>query len=410
MNSRLIGATFLVIGTSIGGGLLALPIATAQAGFIPAAALLIVCWLLMTSCSLLILEVNLWLPRGSNLVSMAQRTLGRPAKFITWISCLLLLYALICAYISGGSDMLANILHLIHINLPPWLNSCLFTLILGYIVYKGIHSVDYVNRGLMSIKLLVYSCLIILIMPHIDLTKLTPHHNTALMGSVTLIVTSFGFANIVPSLRGYLEEDVAMIRKAIFIGSSIALICYLLWICVIIGTVPLSGRLGLNTILHSAHATSGLTEAISAILRTNSISTFAHFFTSICVATSFLGVSIALSDFIADAFQTKKEGLGNVTVYALTFLPPLFIVIFYPGAFIICLRYAGILCVVLLMLLPSLMAWRGRYHQQHPGETPYSRWSPPFKPLDSCLLDYYGSGYLRRVYEFKSRHQRFFLC
>ena len=48
-------------------------------------------------------------------------------------------------------------------------------------------------------------------------------------------------------------------------------------------------------------------------------------------------------------------------VVALTLLPPLAIILFYPGIFIMGLSYAGIFCVLLLMLLPALMVWSGRY-------------------------------------------------
>jgi len=77
--------------------------------------------------------------------------------------------------------------------------------------------------------------------------------------------------------------------------------------------------------------------------------------------TSFLGVSLSLSDFLADGMKVSKTGSRWYIVYIATFLPPLIVVWFYPGAFITALSYAGILCVILLILLPALMAWRGRY-------------------------------------------------
>jgi tyrosine-specific transport protein len=48
-------------------------------------------------------------------------------------------------------------------------------------------------------------------------------------------------------------------------------------------------------------------------------------------------------------------------IHLLTFLPPITVVLFYPNAFIMALEYAGIYCIVLLILLPAWMAWRGRY-------------------------------------------------
>jgi tyrosine-specific transport protein len=87
-------------------------------------------------------------------------------------------------------------------------------------------------------------------------------------------------------------------------------------------------------------------------------------FTSICLATSFLASGLSLSDFLADGLRTTKRGRGGAIVYLATFLPPMTVVLFYPGAFISALSYAGIYCAILFILLPSLMAWRGRYKKE----------------------------------------------
>ncbi|EKD72387.1 MAG: Tryptophan/tyrosine permease [uncultured bacterium] len=44
-------------------------------------------------------------------------------------------------------------------------------------------------------------------------------------------------------------------------------------------------------------------------------------------------------------------------------LPPLLIVVINPHIFIAALAYAGIYCIILLIIFPVLMVWRGRYHQ-----------------------------------------------
>lgn len=78
------------------------------------------------------------------------------------------------------------------------------------------------------------------------------------------------------------------------------------------------------------------------------------------MVTAFLGVSIGLFDFLADGLALKKTGLQGKSTLALTFLPPLAVVLFNPGIYLHALSYAGICCVVLLLLLPALMAWRAR--------------------------------------------------
>jgi tyrosine-specific transport protein len=112
--------------------------------------------------------------------------------------------------------------------------------------------------------------------------------------------------------------------------------------------------------MSSDHATSGLTEALSQAVQNKWISGFFGFFTSICMLTAFLGVSLGLFDFLADGLKLSKSGVQGKYTLALTFLPPLAVVLIHPGIYLNALAYAGICCVILLLLLPALMAWRGR--------------------------------------------------
>lgn len=360
VNSKLIGGILLIVGTSVGGGMLALPVATAAAGITNSIMVLICCWLIMTAGALLILEVNLRLPAGSNMVSMAKSTLGVPGQIIAWITYLFLLYTLLAAYISGGSDVFDGLLQKVHIHLPGWLTSMLFTLLFSLIIYGGIRAVDYVNRGLMLGKLGVYVLLVLLISPHIQLHVLQGGSLPAIAGSLMILVTSFGFASIVPSLREYFKEDINTLRKVIIFGSLIPLVCYIVWETVIMGVIQREGPYGLMALMHSNHATSGLTEALSEAIHSQWLTAFFGFFTSICMITAFLGVSLGLFDFLADGLKLKKEGAQGKLTLLLTFMPPLIVVLMKPGIYLQALSYAGICCIILLLLLPTMMAWQGR--------------------------------------------------
>ena len=366
MDFKLIGCILLIVGTSIGAGMLALPIATAQLGFIGSLFLLFGCWFIMTVGALLILEVNLWLPPNSNLITMAKTTLGPGGQILAWITYTLLLYSLLCAYIAGGSDLFHNLLLIDGIDIPVWISAIVFTTVFGAIVYLGIRAVDYTNRGLMAIKFSAYFLLVILLVPFISVDKLVAGDIKDITSATALMVTitSFGYAAIVPSLRGYFQGDIHKLKKAIFIGSFIPLLCYIAWDAVIMGVVPLTGDHGLAAILQSKSSTSDLTDTLSATLSKESVTFFAKLFTSICVLTSFLGVSICLVDFLADGLQIEKKGGSHLFIHLITYVPPLLIVLFFPGIFVKALEYAGIYCVVLLMLLPAWMAWRGRYKCQ----------------------------------------------
>lgn len=364
MNIKQLGGILLITGNAIGGGMLAVPLATAQAGFLNSSLFLIACWGIMLAGGLLILEVNLWFPPNSHLISMARATLGAPGEVIAWLCYLLLLYALLAAYIAGGSDFLQGILQKIDIQFSVFATATLFVLILGPIVYKGMHSVDLMNRILMGGKLLIFFLLILFLFPFISAKQLGQGNIHYLPNSLTILITSFGFAAIIPSLRSYFHSNVKQLRRVIILGSLIPLICYIFWNAAIMGVIPINK---LFTIAQSSQSTSYLTNTLSHLLNKKSITLFAWIFTSICLATSFLGVGISLSDFLMDGLSLTHTEKNKFIVYLLTFLPPLMIVLFYPASFMLALNYAGIWCAVLLALLPALMAWSGRYFQKIDG-------------------------------------------
>lgn len=366
MDFKLMGSILLIVGTSIGAGMLALPIATAELGFIGSLILLFICWSVMTAGAFLLLEANLWMPLNSNLISMAKATIGPSGQILSWVVYLLLLYSLLCAYIAGGSDLFQHLLLSAGIQLSAFTSAVIFIALFGTIVYLGIKAVDYVNRGLMFIKLGAYLLLVCLLTPFISFENLAVGDFKQMTSAiaVTVTITSFGYATIVPSLRIYFAGNIKKLKIAIFVGSLIPLICYIFWDAAIMGVIPLEGAQSLTAILKSKNSTSELVSTLNTVAPGGMVTFFVKLFTSFCVVTSFLGVALCLTDFMADGLQVEKKGVTNLFIHALVFLPPLLIVLFFPNMFIRALQYAGIYSVILLILLPAWMVWKGRYHRK----------------------------------------------
>lgn len=361
MKYNVIGALLLIVGTSIGGGMLALPIITAAAGFWHALLLLVGAWFFMTVGAFFVLEASFYLPAGANLISMTRATLGKTAALIMWAAYLLLLYSLLSAYLSGGSGLLSTLFSLIHLSFSSPVNTLIFLVLLGAIVAFGIRVVDWSNRALLLTKLFLFIMLLLLLCFHVKAPRFSSGGFAALSVAIMPVITSYGFAIIMPSLRTYLKSNLAQLRIVIAVGSLIPLLCYVLWDFVVQGVLPLHGGHGLSALLHSTNPVGGLTYSLSWVARTPWISWSVHIFTALCVATSFLGVSLSLTDFLSDGLRVKKEGWGKGFILLLSFLPPLILVIFYPAVFIKALSYAGIACVIVLMLFPALMVLSGRY-------------------------------------------------
>ncbi len=362
--SRRIGGMLLVTGTTIGAGMLALPAATSPSGFTTSIILLSFCWVMMAASGLLLLEVTLWMPRNTNLISMAKKTLGPIGELVTWGLYLLLLYALLAAYIAGGADIFQHLALKIHLTLPLKFSAIIFTAALSLIVLRGIFAVDFFNRFFMSLKFITFFLLTGLIVPHIHPTLLLARGGPLIMDTLTVAITSFGFATIIPSLRNFLNNDAASIRWAILTGSLLPLFCYILWNAAVMGIIPRTGPHGLMAALHASQPTSTFIQTLLTIVQKPIISLLTNSFTAICMLTSFLGIALCLTDFLADGFRVEKKGKKALLICLAAILPPLLFVIWQPSIFISALRHAGIIILLLLVIIPNLMVWRGRYHLQ----------------------------------------------
>lgn len=386
MTSRFIGGILLIVGTSIGAGMLALPIANAATGFWESSLYLLACWAIMTVGALFILEVTLYLPPGNHMLSMARETLGKPGLFVAWLSYLFLLYTLLCAYISGGADVFASLADYATIHLSLWQASLVFTALFGFIVYQGIHSVDLVNRGLMFGKLGIYVLLIFLIAPHTSVQQFTQGDYRNITTTVMILITSFGFAIIVPNLRAYFDHDIKKLRQVVLIGSLIPLICYIAWDAVIIGSLSNQSTHPLASLMQDARPTSSLALMLANKIHSSLINSLFNTFTSICMLTAFLGVSLCLMSFLADGLKYRQQGLEGLILLALTFVPPLILVMFYPNAYLYALNYAGFFCVILLLLLPACMVYAGRKKFTSPFRVAGGKWTPVFIMVISIIL------------------------
>jgi tyrosine-specific transport protein len=351
--SRLIGGILLVAGTATGAGMLALPVITSFGGFFPSLALLFFCWIFLFATSWLLLDVNLSFPWEVNLVTMASRTLGTPGRIVCWVAYLFLLYSLTAAYIAGSSPLFLQAVSFASgWSAPPWFGPIPLLLIFGFFVYLGTSSVDRINRLLMVFLIAAYFILTVSLPPHIEPSLLLHIDAKAIWVAVPVVFTSFGFHIIIPTLTTYLHHDVKKLRLTLLIGSFIPFLVYSVWEFLILGIVPIPDL--------SEAFLQGQTGAapLSRILQADWIGTVASIFSFFAIITSFLGVSLSLSDFLSDGLKMKRFSFGQELSSLLTFLPPLFFVYTYPQGFIMALQYAGIFVVILLCLLPALMAWK----------------------------------------------------
>ena len=94
---RVISGTFLIAGTMIGAGMLGLPLVTGVAGFFPGILITLAVWFFMYCTGLLFLEVTLWMPDGSNVLSISGRFFGKGGRLLSGGMFIFLYYCLMIA-------------------------------------------------------------------------------------------------------------------------------------------------------------------------------------------------------------------------------------------------------------------------------------------------------------------------
>lgn len=353
--NKLFGSMLIIAGTTIGAGMLALPIASAGLGFMVSTAVMVVIWAFMAYTALLMIEVHQFASKDATLHTLAYKLLGRKGQAVASFSMMFLFYALCAAYIAGGGEQVYEKLKMISDDFPIQSGAIIFTLIIASVVTISTRSVDLLNRFFFIIKFVVLAFMLAFLFPFTSVEKLVhmPTSNALIFASLPVVFTSFGFHGSIPSIVKYIGKDIKALRFIMITGSALPLVVYILWQLVSHGTVS-------SSVLLENDSLSAFIKALSLVVNNSSISALVSTFANLALATSFLGVSLGLFDFIQDVLSSKEKRASRVFASIVTFLPPLGFALFYPQGFIKALGFAAFALVILALFLPAAMVYKQR--------------------------------------------------
>ncbi|XP_062170875.1 uncharacterized protein LOC133876640 isoform X5 [Alnus glutinosa] len=305
-------AIFLVAGTTVGAGILAIPAVTQESGFLASAVACIGCWVFMVVTGLLIAEVNV--------NTMCELGSGGVSLLV------LHLYTLrpscgICGSFFGYFDKFSR--HSI-------MGKCNFVFIdfwMHMLLRKAVASGDL----------------------HWD--ALLKANFEAVPMSIPIIALSFVYQNVVPVLCTDLEGNLAKVRTAIVLGTAIPLVLFLVWNGVILGSIT-NLEMGSGKILDPIQQLQSSNGVVGPIIQV---------FSLLAIATSYIGFILGLADFLADLLKLPT-GQSRPLPYLLTLIPPLVLSLLDPEIFFKALDFAGTYGVLVLFgILPAAMSWSERY-------------------------------------------------
>ncbi|KAL5569308.1 hypothetical protein UlMin_025883 [Ulmus minor] len=378
------GAVALIIGTSIGIGILALPRKASPAGVLPSSISILVCWAFLLVEALLLVEINVSLRKRRkkrkketseleiiSIRTMAQETLGDWGGTFATVTYVFLGYTSVVAHASKSGEILFHFL-----NLPAPLSGFVFISLFTMLIYLGgTRATDRVNQFLTVSMIGLLLVIEVLAGWFGGWSGLGGNGDWGKVpATLPLIIYSLVYHDLAPVLCAYLDSDLTRLRVSVFLGSIVPLIALLVWDAIAIGLSSHSDQLVDPVELLMSVKWSGVSYMVEA-------------FSLLAVGTSLIGTLLGFSEFFKEQLanfswnsssrqtlqrMNKFFGVRNwwgtdkirFTAMAMAVVPSLFVSTTVPDAFSAATDIAGGYCMTMLYgVLPPAMAWA-----MHSGE------------------------------------------
>ncbi len=356
------GGAMIIAGTSIGAGMFSLPVISAGMWYGYGVLLLVFAWYCMYSSGLMLLETNLHFAKGSSFDTHTRETLGNWSRVVNGLSVTFVLYILTYAYVSGGSSILSYTLEqTAGIHWPQWLCGLLFGLTLALVVFVSTRSVDRITTIMLVVMAVCFGLAMVSMLGYVSVPELvhagSVNYWPYTFMALPFMLTSFGYHGNVPSLVKYYDGNAHAVRKTLLYGSLTALACYIFWLTTSLGVL---GRDNLPAIIAAGGNMGIVVGAIETAVNSSGLQLVLKTFSNLAVASSFLGVTLGLFDYIADTFKFQDSLSGRFRTALITFAPPISLGILFPDGFIMAIGFAAIAATVFAVIIPAMMVIAAR--------------------------------------------------
>ena len=332
-------SSLLVLGNVLGVGVLALPITAGLGGFIPALIGIVLLWLVMLLTAFIItyrIDPN---KKNFDLPSFYEKELGSvAAKWIAIICNLIILYGVLVAYLSGITTMISALF-------PGLAKYGMVVLVVYFCIAVSIiiFGISVLRKSMLFLMIALWICFGIMIytgLGQFDGAYLDNMYWFYLPVVLPIAVSTFHFHNIIPTVSKSLNYNKPATYKAIFLGVFIGLLINVIWVTVVLGTLPENGP-GTHTVVYANIHGWAANVPMSELLHNHYFTIAGLIFSVIAVTSSFAANGAGLYGFIKDILYHHFKTENSVIASAVAFLPPLIVTIVYPNLFLSALSIVG---------------------------------------------------------------------
>jgi amino acid permease len=405
IDSTVLNCASIIAGTTIGGGFLALPYATAPSGALPSSIALVGCWLYLLANAFALADANLYVIQelsdqksestdGSvtgnsisgpvSVFTLAKAAFGRPGGAVAGLLFFSLMLSTLIAQLSkigtlfGGSYLGRSG------GILLWV--CLMA---GVSFSRGQLFAEKVNTALTALMMASFAALVAAArgagwtsagLQRADFSRLVPRPGQGYASwAVPIFLQLLVYAETIP-LVCFRLKDKAKIRHAIFLGSFVPLLMCIVWTLTALGLVPVTA---------ASAATGTMIDPVQVLINSASTATtfsFSHVVTySVkslalsAVATTVIGSFLVMSQFFEDVLYSsgpkRKWTSSNAPIArALAVIPGTLVAIFgSPSLYYAATAFAGAFPVTLLWgLFPPLAVLKLRQNRKLDKKTVFN--------------------------------------
>ena len=345
-----VNGIFIIIANSIGAGLFGIPITCHLAGFLPSVIIMLVIALYMNITAKLIIKIN-FIYKSNDIIDVSNKNLGNTVKIINICVFILLFSAILAAYLSKSADLSKMMLdQLISFNINKYFYYFFLILIVAIIINIKRTQFDSINKILVAIFIIIFFLLIYELMYHVKVENLLQHNINNIKYIYPILITSFGFHNILPYIKNT-NTDYNTIKNLINFGVFFTFLIYFVWIFIILSVIDNN-----QSMLQAYNYDKIVTELIITYTASKNVYITINLLAFLAILTSILGISISMKIFLENLLNLKKNIYNKLLIIAAIFSLPIFMTFMYKNIFFKALNFSGgILALILFGLLPCLI-------------------------------------------------------
>ncbi len=342
---KLLHAIFLISGTAIGAGLIALPLTAVNLNMTTLFVVVAFMIFFAYRSSMMTIDLIELHKKSASIVELSKKMAGRNEFLISLTSCFYTLsFSLLTVYFAGAADSLGAFLNLdINFLIP------ICALLLFAILGLKTHVFSKINSVLVVILMVaIVSSMINILTKTTNYQQIPASFNCSeIFTFLPIIFTSFGVQNVCPNVYEYLDGDRKKINLAFFVGILIPAVVYVAWISCVFQNV-LATDVNFFQKLQEHQVSAGeLTKFLCESSNSAYMENFFKILSLFAIATSAIGIGVGLLKSIREIINSSHK-----TASAIICVVPALSAILIPNAFINILSFGGMIATVFVIFMP----------------------------------------------------------